>query len=89
MTEANIAERPASPDPTIGDADYWYGQINEKVAAAFLDLQARTLQTYRQRGSGPRYVAISPRCVRYRRVDLRAWAEARLRTSTRKVESDL
>ena len=89
MTEANTAKRPALPDKTIGDADYWYGQINEKVAAAFLDLQARTLQAYRQRGGGPRYVAISPRCVRYRRVDLRAWAEERLRTSTHKVESDL
>ncbi len=89
MTESYIAERSAFPDPTIGDADYWYGQINEKVAAAFLDLQARTLQAYRQRGGGPRYVAVSARCIRYRRVDLRAWAEERLRTCTRKVESDL
>ena len=87
MTEANISERPVIPDLAIGDADYWYGQINEKVAAAFLDLQARTLQAYRQRGGGPRYIAVSPRCVRYRRVELRAWAEERLRTSTRGPES--
>ncbi len=83
MTEGNTRERLASPEVTIGDADYWYGQINEKVAAAFLDLQARTLQAYRQRGGGPQYVAISARCIRYRRVDLRAWAEKRLQTSTR------
>ena len=87
MTKTNISERPALSNPAIGDADYWYCQINEKVAAAFLDLQARTLQAYRQRGGGPRYVAVSTRCIRYRRVDLRAWAEARLRTSTPKVES--
>ncbi len=88
MNELNITERPSPSTPTRGDADYWYSQVNEKVAAAFLDLQPRTLQAYRQRGSGPRYVAISSRCVRYRRIDLRAWTEDRLRSSTRKVESD-
>ena len=29
-----------------------------------------------------RYIAISSRCIRYRRIDLRAWSEARVRTST-------
>ena len=82
MTEANTGERLASPQVTIGDADYWYAQINEKVAAAFLDLQTRTLQAYRQRGSGPQYISLSARCVRYRRIDLQAWANERLRRST-------
>ena len=88
MNKLNITKRRFPLILTRVSADYWYGQVNEKVAAAFLDLQPRTLQAYRQRGGGPLYVAISPRCVRYRRIDLHRWAEDRLRTSTRKVESD-
>ncbi len=87
MTEPSTTERLVFASPTHGDADYWYSQVNEKVAAAFLDLQPRTLQAYRQRGGGPFYVAISPRCVRYRRIDLHRWAEDRLRTSTHRAES--
>ena len=71
------------------DLVYWHELVDQDAAARFLGLVPRTLQKFRQHGIGPRYVAISPRCVRYRRVDLRAWAEERLRTSTRKVESDL
>ena len=64
------------------DPDYWYCLIDEKAAAEFLDLTDRTLQKYRQTGDGPRYAVISSRCLRYRRVDLREWAEARMRSST-------
>jgi len=42
----------------------------------------RALQDWRMRGSGPRYVKISARSVRYRRQDLELWAEERIRTST-------
>jgi hypothetical protein len=64
------------------EADYWQRLIDEKIAADFLGLTIRTMQAMRQRGGGPRFVVISARCIRYRRIDLRAWAEARLRTST-------
>ena len=64
------------------DANYWNALINEKAAGAFLDLTDRTMQKFRQRGDGPRYIRISSRCLRYRRVDLREYAEARLRKST-------
>lgn len=64
------------------DLAYWNALIDEKEAGDFLDLTARTMQAMRQRGGGPRYIAISSRCIRYRRIDLRAWSEARLRTST-------
>ena len=62
--------------------DYWNALIDEKAAAAFLGLTDRTMQALRQRGGGPKYISISSRCLRYRRVDLRKWAEARVRTST-------
>jgi hypothetical protein len=63
-------------------SDYWDAFIDEKAAAAFLDLTPRTMQGWRQKGDGPRYVAFSSRCLRYTRRWLREHAEARVRTST-------
>ena len=67
-----------SPD----DVDYWFTLIDEKAAGDFLDITDRTMQKMRQRGDGPRYCFISSRCLKYRRADLREWAEARMRKST-------
>ncbi len=69
-------------DPPEGDEDYWFSFVDEKVAGDFLDQTPRTMQAKRQRGDGPRFVRLSSRCIKYRRIDLRAWSEARLRTST-------
>ena len=63
-------------------SDYWQSLIDEKTAAQFLGLTARTMQKLRQTGDGPRYIVISTRCLRYRRIDCRTWAEARMRQST-------
>ncbi len=68
-------------DPPDGP-DYWNALVSEKVAAAFLGLTVRTVQSLRQRGDGPRFIRISSRCIRYRRIDLRAWIDARMRKST-------
>ena len=68
--------------PPEADPDYWHSLVDEKVAAAFLDLTPRTMQAYRQRGGGPKFIVLSSRCIRYRRIDLKAWADARIRTST-------
>ena len=64
------------------DLAYWNALIDERAAGDFLGLAARTMQAIRQRGGGPKYISISARCIRYRRLDLRAWSEARLKTST-------
>ena len=69
----------ATPEADLG---YWNGLIDEKAAGDFLNLSARTMQSMRQRGGGCHYIAISARCIRYRRRDLRAWFEGRLRSST-------
>ena len=71
-----------SPHGPPDASDYWHALINEKAAADFLGLNNRTLQGFRYRGGGPRYVRISSRCLRYRRVDLHDWAETQIRTST-------
>jgi len=64
--------RPSDPDALL----------RPDAAAAFLDVTARCLEAWRSRGGGPRFVRVSARAVRYRRRDLVAWAEARLRSST-------
>jgi hypothetical protein len=56
--------------------------VDEAKAAQILDVTPRALQAWRQRGGGPPYVSISSRCVRYRRRDLIAWIESRLKSST-------
>ncbi len=75
---------PANPAtaPQVNEADFWYGLIDETAAAEFLNLSVRSLQGYRYKGGGPRFVRISSRCVKYRRIDGREWAEARLCSST-------
>ena len=61
---------------------YWDSFIDEKAGADFLGLTPRTMQGYRQKGGGPRYAALSSRCLRYTRRWLREWAETRIRSST-------
>ena len=64
------------------DPNFWQALINEKEAGDFLGLTARAMQKMRQTGGGARYIHISSRCLRYRRIDLKAWADSRVRTST-------
>ncbi len=75
---ARATSRTDPPD----DPDYWHALIDEKAAAAFLDLTVRTVQGMRQRGDGPRFIRISSRCVRYTRMLLKSYADARIRKST-------
>ncbi len=83
MTELHPASLDGSPPTQVeGDASFWHGLIDEKAAADFLGMTDRFMQHRRQQGGGCRYIVISSRCIRYRRIDLRAWSEARLRTST-------
>jgi hypothetical protein len=56
--------------------------LDEGRAAELLSLNPRTLQQWRLRGRGPRFVRISSRCIRYRYRDLMAWADRLLQSST-------
>ncbi|RMH15041.1 MAG: DNA-binding protein [Gemmatimonadetes bacterium] len=56
--------------------------LTEKEAAKILRFSVRTLQKWRTRGAGPRFVHVSQRAVRYRLPDLEDWIEQRLRCST-------
>ena len=56
--------------------------LTEKQAAEYLQLTPRFMQSRRQIGTGPRFVRISRRCVRYRQQDLDEWLENRVKAST-------
>ncbi len=64
------------------DPDYWHSLIDERKAARFAGLSVRRMQGLRYQGGGPVFVRLSIRCVRYRRIDIWEWANARLRRST-------
>ena len=70
------------PLPPDTDPDYWYGLIPESAAADFRGVTERKMQKDRQTGDGPKFIRLSSRCIRYRRIDLKADAEARMRSST-------
>jgi len=61
------------PDGTTGDLDQL---LNENDAAILLSYNVRSLQNWRVRGGGPKFVKVSKRSVRYRRRDLIAWIDS-------------
>ena len=81
-TSPTGSDHSAVENPASNDAAFWHGLIDEQGAGDFLGLTARCLQGWRYKGDGPKYLRLSARCIRYRRADLRAWFEDRLRTST-------
>jgi predicted DNA-binding transcriptional regulator AlpA len=48
--------------------------LREGHAADFLNLSSRTLQAWRNRGVGPRFVKAG-RAIRYKRADLLTWID--------------
>ncbi len=57
--------------------------FTEKQAAEWLGLQPRTLSLWRRtRSDAVPFVRLSARAIRYRKSDLEAFAESRLRRST-------
>ncbi len=59
-----------------------YQQLSEDETAALVGLSRKTLQKKRQNGTGPRYVRVSSKCVRYRVKDIIDWQERLLVRST-------
>jgi predicted DNA-binding transcriptional regulator AlpA len=62
------------------------GALNEYQAAEFLGLSVRTLQAWRVRGGGPRYLKIG-KAVRYQRRELVAYQKQHTVGSTAEVNS--
>ena len=72
------SENRKSPSQKAPQAVLW----TEKETSKYIGFDARTLQSWRMKGTGPRYVQISPRCIRYRPEDIDQWIKERLRRST-------
>ena len=50
--------------------------LHEREAARLLGVTHRTLQKWRQRDSGPPYVRLTARCIRYSESAVIAWADS-------------
>jgi excisionase family DNA binding protein len=55
--------------------------LTEQQAAQVLTVKEKTLQAWRVRGGGPKFVKLG-RCVRYRREDLDKFLDERTMTHT-------
>jgi len=64
------------------DPDWLDRAVTEVEAAAFLAVKVSTLQAWRVRGGGPRFVRPSRRLIRYTRRDLLAWQLRNTATNT-------
>lgn len=51
--------------------------LNPYDAGRFLDLCVRSLERYRAERLGPRFIKLSPHCIRYRLSDLQAFVASR------------
>ena len=60
--------------------------LDSDQAAEYLGLKRTTLEAWRCRGGGPKFVKLG-RAVRYRQTDLDAWIESRLRENTQQGEA--
>ncbi len=54
-------------------------------AARYIALSESTLAKLRLTGDGPPFVKVGPRAVAYRKANLDAWLEARVRRSTSQI----
>jgi predicted DNA-binding transcriptional regulator AlpA len=56
--------------------------LTTEEVADWLKVSRQSLEIARSRGTGPRFVTISPRRIRYRRGDVKAWLKSRSHLST-------
>ena len=56
--------------------------LTQTDAAEILKIGARSLEQWRYKGIGPKFVRISGRAIRYRQSDIDAWVQANVRQST-------
>lgn len=59
-----------------------YQQFDTDKAAAFLSIPKRNLEMMRHDGTGPQFVRVGRRAVRYRLLDLIRYQEMQLRRNT-------
>ena len=60
----------------------WPKYLTTEQAAEYCNLKKKTLENHRYRGTGPQYIVVGPRTIRYRPQDLDVWMESNLRWTT-------
>lgn len=50
--------------------------LTTEQAAVYLGISKKTLESYRQEGTGPRYIMVSSKLIRYLIADLDAWMQS-------------
>lgn len=66
---------PATTTPTTGTLEAG-DLLDERKAAAILDVSLSTLRNWRWKNTGPRFHKVGGRLVRYHRADLAAFVES-------------
>jgi predicted DNA-binding transcriptional regulator AlpA len=61
--------------------------LSTRQLASWLGCSTQWVEIGRHRGYGPRFVQLGPRCIRYRRADVRAWLSERSHASTSEYAS--
>lgn len=56
--------------------------LTERQASELLQVSARTMQSWRVSGRGPKFIRISARAIRYRFSDLVTWTQNLVVSST-------
>jgi len=74
QSTAEPSGRPIPTDPGV--------LLFQDEAAHMLGVSARTLESWRLHGGGPKFVRISRGAVRYRRADLESWIGSRVCATT-------
>ena len=79
--DAGTTGSPSSSTPAASSQDPNRVLLNEHKAARVLSVSVRTLQAWRHRGGGPRFLKLGT-AVRYRLADLDEFLDLALRRST-------
>ncbi|MEW7984562.1 MAG: helix-turn-helix domain-containing protein [Candidatus Thiodiazotropha sp.] len=62
-----------------------YKLLSTSDAAELLGITTRKLEQMRQQGNGPKFIKLSPKCVRYRIKELVDFQDANLKKNTIEV----
>lgn len=62
--------------------------LTPKKAASYLGISEAALRLWRSEGKGPRFFRAGDKLIRYRRLDLDSWIEARLSLIATNVDAD-
>lgn len=73
----HLIDRRAAQVISTTDAGDGDRLLSTRELAELLGMSEQWCETSRHRGVGPKFVRLSPRCIRYKKADVLAWLEER------------